>query len=249
MWISAAIETSKAKRRLLRDPQLWLNFDSYFAKDWQAMEIIKSLHAAGADLRLLGEFAIWTFHPLANDEARGKLTRGRVMKRGLRKAIAGHESAIEACSLYSTLPGSTPELRAAGEAFRNLLELNTRLAAQQRDILVRAQSGGAFKARRLGSNWKRLYIFSLKAYILRLMGWNDKQILGAITHLVSAAHKALGMRVPSDLRVLLRKALRAFEQDPQNRTVIALISELVANPHRLYQLFPPVSCSTPQAAA
>lgn len=88
MWISAAIESSRAKRLLLRNPQLWLNFDSYFAKDWQAMQILRSLHAAGADLKLLGEFAIWTFHPLANDEAKGKLARGRVMKRGLKKAIA-----------------------------------------------------------------------------------------------------------------------------------------------------------------
>lgn len=248
MWIAAAIESSRAKRRLLRNPQLWLNFDYYFAKDWQAMEILRSLHAAGADLKLLGEFAIWTFHPLANDEARGKLARGRAMKRGLKKAIAGYESAIEACSLYSTLPGSSPGLRAAGEAFRNLVELNTRLAAQQRDILVRAQSGGAFKARRLGSSWKRAYIFSLKAYILRVTGWNDKRILGAITHLVSAAHEALGVRVPSDLRVLLRKALRAFEQDPQNRTMIALIGERIANPPQLYRLFPPIQSSTPQAA-
>ena len=249
MWISAAIESSKAKRRLLRNLELWLKFDSYFAKDWQAMEILRSLHAADADLRLLGEFAIWTFHPLANDEAKGKLARGRVMKRGLEKAIAGHESAIEACGLYTTLPGGTSELRSTSGAFGEIADLHGRLAAREREILVRAKSGSAFNARRLGTNWNRQYIFTLNTYIIRLTGWNDRQTLTAITHLVSAAHEALGVRVPSTLRALLRKALRAFERDPQNRTIVALISERVANPPRLYQLFPPVSASVPPAAA
>lgn len=249
MWIPAAIESSKAKRRLLRNPDLWLKFDSYFRKDWQAMEILRNLHAADADLRLLGEFAIWTFHPLANEEARRKLARGRVMKRALKKAITGHDSAIEACGLYTTLPVDAPELRVVSEAFGELAEQHKRLVAREREILVRAESGSAFKARRLGTNWKRQYIFLLKAYISRLTGWNDKQILGAITHLVFAAHKALGMTVPSDLRVLLRKALRAFEEDAQNTTAIALIGALVKNPPRLYRLFPPVPTSVPQAAA
>ena len=86
MWISAAIESSKAKRRLLRNPQLWLKFDSYFAKDWQAMEILRSLHAAGADLKLLGEFAIWTFHP-----------RGEVLASGARQ---GFSSFLATAELY-----------------------------------------------------------------------------------------------------------------------------------------------------
>src|SRR5216683_6062319 len=227
MWILKAIESSKAKRLLLQNPELWLRMDSYFAEKWQGMEILRSLHAADADLRLLGEFAIWTFHPLANDEARGKLARGRVMKRGLKKAIAGHESVIEAYSLYSNPPGHAPDLRGVSGAFGEMAELERRLAARQREMLVRAESGGAFKARRLGTNWKRQYIFSLKVYISRLTGWNNKQILGAITHLVSAAHVAVGRRVPSDLRTLLRKSLRAFEQDAQNRTIIVLIRELV----------------------
>jgi hypothetical protein len=249
MWIPAAIQSSKAKRNLLRNPELWPNFDFYFAKDWQAMEILTSLHAAGADLRHLGEFAIWTFHHLGNVEAKGKLARGRVVKRRLRKAIAGHESAIEVCSLYSILPRGTVQLHVTSEAFEELAGLHRHLAAREQEILFRAESGPAFKARRLGSNWNRAYIFLLKAYISRLTGWNDKQILSAITHFVSAAHNALGRNVPSDLRALLRKALRAFEQDPQNGTLIGLFSKLVANPARLYRLFPPVSSSMPQEAA
>ncbi len=249
MWIPAAIESSKKKRSLLRDPDLRLKFDSYFRKDWQAKEIRQHLEVAGADLPLLDEFAIWTFHDLANDEARGKLTRGKEFKRGMRKAIAGLQSAIEALSLYTKIPDDAPAARVVSEAFEELAEQHRRLATRDRELLQRAESGIAFNVRRLGANWNRQYIFGLKAYIFNLTGWNDRQILSAITHLVSAAHKALDMRVPSDLRVLLRKALWAFEKDPQNKTAISLFSALVANPRQLYRLFPPVSASTPQAAA
>ncbi len=249
MWERAAIESSKAKRRLLQDPELWPRFDSYFAKDRQAQEILGRLQAAGADLRLLGEFGIWTFHPLASDEAKGKLARGKVVKRGLKKAIAAHESIIEAYSLYSNPPRYSPKLRGVSAAFKEMAELEKRTAARQREMLVRAESSGAFKVRRLGTNWKRQYIFLLQAYISRLPGWIDGQILSAITYFVAAAHEALGERVPHDLRTLLRKSLQGFERDPQNRTAIALLDRLVANPRELYRLFPPVRTSVPPQAA
>jgi len=70
---------------------------------------------------------------LANDEARGKLTRGKEFKRGMRKAIAGLQSAIEALSLYTKIPDDAPAARVVSLPS---MELFARQPQEYRDAVL-----------------------------------------------------------------------------------------------------------------
>ena len=72
--------------------------------------------------------------------------------------------------------------------------------------------------------------------------------MGAVSHLVSAAHDALRLGRPANLRVLLQKALRHFEDNSDNATLILLVKSVVSDPPQLYQMFPGVRISTQSAA-
>jgi len=114
--------------------------------------------------------------------------------------------------------------------------------------LDRAENTAIFDSRRLGSNWNCQYLLLLKYYFSAKTGWNETEIMSAISHLVGAAHDGLRRRCPENLRVLVQKAIRHFEQNPDNATVIFLVKSVVLNPQQLYQKFPRVRISTQSAA-
>jgi hypothetical protein len=154
------------------------------------------------------------------------------------KAIAGYKSAMEVYSWHMSAPHhDDPDLRAVGQRSKELYKANEYLAKEASAWLERTAKNRRYTTKRLGVNWQSSYLFLMKSYIERLGGWEEARILEAMTHLVAAAHKSLNFRVPHDLRALLRKAIRGFENDSRNADIIRLLRHSAADPKILYKMF------------
>jgi len=248
MLTPAQEANSKARVQILSDISIWKSFDRYFCNDWQRKEIRQKLAYADVYLPLVGEWAMWSFHELAKEEAKWKRERGEQFKLAQRISIESCNRAASTYSTYVSAPALVPSMVSVSEAFRRLVEQNMRQAKIARQLLDRAESSAIFDSRRLGSNWNGLYLVLLKYYISAKTGWNETEILGAVSHLVSAAHDALRRTCSKNLRVLVQKAIRHFEQNPDNATIIFSVKSLVLNPQQLYQEFPRVRISIQFAA-
>jgi hypothetical protein len=241
MRTKSAREKSIEKIKLLRDPLVSASFSHYFERNWQARRILDELRSAGADIERLREWALYSFHSLRTDEAEEKRKRGVMMQTALKKALVGYERAISFYSLYASSPHfDWPEAISVSNRFKQLVELNQYLAFEAKAFLETAAAKGSYKTKRLGVNWQGAYLHLFKSYIGRFTSWNERKILGAMTHLIAAAHKSVRHRVSPDLRSLLRKALREFESDPRNTTIIGRLSRVAADPSALSEMFPPL---------
>jgi hypothetical protein len=129
---AAARADDQARRAVLQNVALWKRFDDYFSTNWQAKELGKELENAGCDWELLQEWAVWSFHPVAKDEARQKRRRGKQFRQLLQTAITGYESAVEAWRMYSE---HQPR-------YAELVELNKKLAGPQFDARGRLVDSG-----------------------------------------------------------------------------------------------------------
>jgi hypothetical protein len=247
--LTPAQETnSKARVQILSNATVWKRLVSYFENDWQRKDILRKLVCADVDLQLVGEWAMWSFHELARDEAKWKRERGDEFKLAQRIFIESCNRAASAYSMYASLPNFAHGIASVNEAFGGLVEQNVTQAKKGRQLLDRTEDTAIFDSRRLGSSWNCLYLVLLKYYISAKTGWNGTEIMSAVSHLIGSAHEALRRTSPKDLRVLLQKAIRHFEQNPGNATIIFLAKNLVLNPRQLYQEFPRVRISTPSAA-
>jgi hypothetical protein len=103
---TAAREKSRKKRQLLHDPVVSTAFHHYFCQpqNWQAQEVLDRLQSLGADVELLREWALYSFHSLGRDEAEEKRKRGVKVRLCLKKAIAGYKSAMEVYSWHMSSP-------------------------------------------------------------------------------------------------------------------------------------------------
>jgi len=72
--------------------------------------------------------------------------------------------------------------------------------------------------------------------------------MGAVSHLVSAAHDAFETGTPGEPSSSPAKSIRHFEQNSDNATTVFLVKSVVLNPQQLYQMFPRVRISTQSAA-
>jgi hypothetical protein len=248
MLTPAQEANSRARVQILRDISIWKSFDDYFYNDWQRKELLKKLAYADVDLQLVGEWAMWSFHELTKEEAKWKRERGEEFKLAQRISIESCNRAASAYSIYASLPNFAPGIASVNEAFSGLVEQSVTQAEKARHLLDRAENSAIFDVRRLGSNWNCLYLVLLKYYLAAKTGWNKTEITGAVNHLVGAAHDALRRRRPENLRALLQKAVRHFEQNSNNGTLIFLVKSVVLNPQQLYQEFPRVRISTQSAA-
>jgi|HubBroStandDraft_5_1064220.scaffolds.fasta_scaffold287620_1 hypothetical protein len=240
---TAAREKSRRKRQLLRDPVVSTAFHHYFRQrqNWQAREVLDKLQSLGADVELLRECALYSFHPLGQDEAEEKRKRGERRRSCLKKAIAGYKSAMEVYSWHMSAPHhDDPDLRAVGQRSKELYKANEYLAKEASAWLERTAKNRRYTTKRLGVNWQSSYLFLMKSYIERLGGWEEARILEAMTHLIAAAHKSLNFRVPHDLRALLRKAIRGFENDSRNADIIMLLRHSAGDSKTLYEMFQPL---------
>jgi hypothetical protein len=249
---AAARADDQARRAVLQNVALWKRFDDYFSTNWQAKELRKELESAGCDWELLQEWAVWSFHPVAKDEARQKRRRGKQFRQLLQTAITGYESAVEAWRMYSE---DQPR-------YAELVELNKKLATEARSALVEAEKC-AFNADRLGRTWNTQYLVLLKRYIADKTHWADKKVLTEIAHLVAAGQGAVqekptsarpqpwsltngpqfdarGRLVdsghePVKLRDLIRKAIQTFEHDPCNSIFITkLLPKVLESPDHFF---------------
>ena len=118
--------------------------------------------------------------------------------------------------------------------------MNRYLARETQLILERAASSTVYTTKRLGVTWNIAYLYLSKAYIHSFTGGSDRKVLSAITHLITAAKRSVGNRVPRNLRSLLGKAIRKFENDPKNATIIGRVQRAVADPNVLKKIFPPL---------
>jgi len=248
MLTPAQEANSKARVQILRDWAVWKCFDSYFDNHWQKKEVLRKLGGADIDPWLVGEWAILSFHELAREEAKWKRARGEEFKDAERTLIESCNRTASAYSTYASVPNFAPGMASVSEAFSSLVEQSVAQAQIARQLLDRAENSAIFDSRRLGSNWNCLYLVLLKHYISAKTGWNEAETMGAVSHLVSAAHDALRRGRPANLRVLLQKAIRHFEQNSDNVTIIFLVKNVVLNPQQLYQMFPRVRISTQSAA-
>jgi hypothetical protein len=229
------------KTELLRDPLVLAAFRHYFQRNWQAKRMLDELRSAGADIELLREWALYSFHSLGTDEPEEKRKRGLLMQARLKKALVGYENAIAFYSVYASAPHfSWPESMSMSNRFRHLVELNQDLACEARSILDRAASRSVYTTKRLGVNWQCAYLYLSKSYMSRFTNWDERKILGSLTHLIAAAHKSVRRRVPDDLRSLLRKTLQVFESDPRNATILGRLRKAAANPAVLSKMFQPL---------
>jgi hypothetical protein len=164
-----------------------------------------------------------------------------MMQTKLKKALIGYENAIAFYSVYASTPTfNWPESVATSNRFKQLVEMNQYLAGEARTIFERATASDVYTTKRLGVNWQGAYFYLTKSYISRFTNWNERKILGAMTHLITAAHKSVRNKVPRDLRSLIRKALRVFESDPRNITIIERVRKAAADPQVLSEMFPPL---------
>jgi hypothetical protein len=237
----SAKEKSLEKTKLLQDPVISAAFTHYFNRNWQAQQILNELQASGASVDYLREWALLSFHPLGADEAEEKHKRGLLVKSQLRKALIGYESAIACFSQYASAPNfDWPESKNMSKWFQDLVDMNKYLARETSHILEVAIASPVYTTKRLGVNWNIPYLYLSKIYIAKFTGWNDRRVLGAMTHLITAARKSVRNRVPSDLRSLVRKAIRTFESDPKNATIVGRLQRAVTDPNVLTKMFPPL---------
>ncbi len=240
MGAKSAREKSIKKIELLRNPLVSTAFYHYFERNWEAKRILDELLSAGAEIERLREWALYSFDSLGKDEPEEKRKRGLMMRTQLRKALVGYENAIAFYSVYAAAPHfNWPEYMHISNKFKDLVELNQYLAREARSILDKAATTGVYTTKRLGVNWQCPYLYLSKAYIRRLTKWDESKVLGVLTHLIKA-HKSVRRNVPDDLRSLLRKALRAFEKDPRNITVIGRLRKAASDPAVLSKMFPPL---------
>jgi hypothetical protein len=241
MSTKSAREKSIEKIKLLRDPVVSAAFCYYFRRSWQAQRILDELRSAGADVERLREWALYPFHPLGTDEAEEKRKRGLMMQTQLKKALVGYENAIAFYSIYASAPHfNWPESIAMSNRCKHLVELNQYLDREARSILERAAANDVYKTKRLGVSWQSAYLFVTRSYISKLTNWNERKILGAMTHLIAASHKSVRNRVPKNLRSLIRKALREFEGNPRNARIIERLRKADADANVLSEMFPPL---------
>jgi len=232
-------EKSRKKTQLIRDSVVSAAFFHYFEKNWEAKKILNELRSAGAQVEHLREWALYSTHGLGGDEAEEKQKRSRMLKVALRKAIVGYRGAREVYSIYALMPhDKSPEMMAVSAEFKRLVEMNEYLCGKAELFLKRAESGAVYRTKRLGVTWNCAYLYFLKAYMARLTDWTDRQILEAITHLIAAAHLSMRWRIPENLRVLLGKAMRRFENDPRNTTIVERLKKAASDSRTPYQLFP-----------
>jgi hypothetical protein len=234
---------SKARVEILSDRKTWIIFDAYFNSDWLAKQQREKLALAGVYLPLVGEWAILSFHELGKEEAKWKRERGEAFKWAQRLQIEACNQSISVYGPYASVTAIALEMSSVKAAFRGFVDENVVIAERARQLLDRAENSKIFDGRRLGANWNCLYLKLLKEYIVLMAGWNETEVMTAITHLVSAAHKVFNRPVPADARVLLQKALRHFEKNPHNRTINYLATALVSNPEELCRNFPRVPLS------
>jgi len=109
---------SKARVQILRDFVVWKGFDAYFGSHWQRKEMLRKLGAAAIDPWLVGEWAMWSFHELAKEEAKWKRERGDEFKRAHRLSIESSNQTTNAYSVYASVPASAPGMASVYEAFR-----------------------------------------------------------------------------------------------------------------------------------
>jgi hypothetical protein len=238
----AAREKSRQKAELLRDPLFSADFYEYFRRNWQAQEVLDKLQSSGAEVELLLEWALYSFHSLGRDEAEEKRKRGVKMRLHLKRAIDGYKSAMEVYSWYMSAPhNDIPGRRMGSQDARELYEANEHLTKKASEWLERTARNRRYTTKRLGVNWQAPYLFLMKSYIEQRSGWEDPQILEAITHLVTGAHKSVNCPVQNDLRTLLRKAVRGFERDPLNADMILLLRRAAGDPRVLHESFPPLT--------
>ena len=83
------------------------------------------------------------------------------------------------------------KLSSVSNRFKQLVELNQYLAFEAKVFLEKAAAKGSYKTKRLGVNWQGAYLYLFKSYIRRFTNWNERKILGAMTHLIAAAHKSV----------------------------------------------------------
>ncbi len=234
-------EKSLRKIELLRDPVVRAAFAHYFEKNWQAKRTLDELKAVGADIEHLREWALWSFHALGSDEAEEKRKRGLLVKTQLKRALIGYESAIACFSQYASTPDfGWSDSKDVSNRFRSLVFMNQYLAQEVTRMLGIIAATGIYKPKRLGVSWNAAYLYVPKTYIAALTGWNERQTIGALTHLVAATKKSVRDRIPRDLHSLLRKAIRKFETDPENATIVGRLKRSVADPRVLPELFPPL---------
>jgi hypothetical protein len=242
MGTKSVEEKSIEKRKLLEDPLVSAAFNHYFDRNWQAKQLLDELRSLGVDTERLREWALYSFHPLRTDEADEKRKRGRKMKTLLKEALVGYKSAIAFYSIYASPPRfDWPESVESANAFKRLIDLNRYLANEATVMMERANAKGLFNTRRLGVNWNGPYLYLGKSYIGRIASWQERKILGVMVHLIAAAHISVHLRVPNDLRSLLKKTLQAFENDPRNVTIIGRIEKATAFPDVLDEMFPPLT--------
>jgi hypothetical protein len=229
---------SKARVRILSDVKTWAGFDAHFEGDWQRKEMMEKLAKADIDLGLVGEWAMWSFHELAKEEAKWKRERGENFKRSLRMTLKSCDQTTNLYKTYSSLPEDDPEIASVNQAFAEFVKGNETVAERSRQLLEKAENSSIFESKRLGLNWNCLYLVLLKYYIALETGWNETKVLAAVTDLVAAAHETLGRRTPPTLRVLLRKAIHHFESNAENATILDRAKKIVSNPVHLYRNFP-----------
>jgi len=232
-------EKSRKKTELIRDPVISAAFFHVLEKKPQAKKILDELRSASAEIEHLREWALYSFHSLGADEAEEKEKRSRMIVGALKKAIVGYRSAKECYAIYAEEPHyNWPEAITASEQFKQLVEMNEHLSRQAESFLKRAENTAAYNTKRLGVAWNCAYLYLLKLYIAKLTCWDDPHILEAITYLITAAHESVRQRVPANVRVLLRKAIRKFENDPRNATILERLRKVASDSRILYKMFP-----------
>jgi hypothetical protein len=236
-----AKEKSAEKIKLLRNPVVSAAFAHYFRANWQAQKMLNELQVAGANVQHLREWALWSFHPLGADEAEEKQKRGRLTKTRLKKALIGYKSAIACFSAYASAPHfGWSDSRSTSDRFQRLVRMNQYLARETSAVLERIGTSGVYKTKRLGVKWNIHYLYLSKVYIAAVAHWDERSVLDALTHLITAGKKSVRNKVPRDLRSLLRKTLRTFENDSENATIVGRLQRAVANPDVLTEFFPPL---------
>jgi hypothetical protein len=155
-------------------------------------------------------------------------------------AVAAYETNIECFTLYAGFTNFSPGLDRVNQEFGRFIEDYAIQRQRAEQLLRKAENSAVFNGRRLGTNWNCLYLELLKAYISFKTGWNETTVFTSITRLVQAAHYVLGRYCSANVRNLLQKALRHFEENTDNTTIIMLARALVRNHEELYKQFPPV---------
>lgn len=240
MLTAAQQANSKARVEILSDVRTWKHFDDHFERNWQAKNLRVQLVYADVHLPLVGEWAIWSFHELAKEEAEWKHARGEQLKAAQRTTIETCSQNIGICNFYSDLSNYAPGLDLVSDSFGHDAEDNMIRLQRAERLLERAENTAIFDARRLGANWNCLYLELLREYISFKTSWSQTPVMTAIAHLVSAAREALKRPHAPTLRTLLQKAIRHFEKNAANTTLITLVRALVRNPSELFEMFPPV---------